>query len=71
VSVTSIANALSGPVPAPLDRRGHAIDLRPIAPILARIVERWNPLQIWLFGSRARGDAGMNSDWDLLEHRTV
>lgn len=66
VLVTSIANALLGPVAAPLDRRGHAIDLRPIAPVLARVVERWNPLQIWLFGSRARGDAGIDSDWDLL-----
>ena len=65
VSVTSIARA-SGPVSAPLDRRGHAIDLRPIAPILARVVQRWSPLQIWLFGSRARGDAGIESDWDLL-----
>jgi hypothetical protein len=66
VSATSIANALPGPVAAPLDRRGHAIDVRPIAPILARVVERWDPLQIWLFGSRARGDAGIDSDWDLL-----
>jgi hypothetical protein len=65
VSVTSIARA-SGPVPAPLDRLEHAIDLRPIAPILARVVQRWSPLQIWLFGSRARGDAGIDSDWDLL-----
>src|SRR5437868_1971158 len=48
------------------DRRGGAIDLGPIAPILARVVERWQPLRIWLFGSRARGDAGADSDWDLL-----
>jgi hypothetical protein len=26
----------------------------------------WRPLQIWLFGSRARGDATPESDWDLL-----
>ncbi len=26
----------------------------------------WAPEQIWLFGSRARGDAGPESDWDLL-----
>jgi hypothetical protein len=48
------------------DRSGHVIDVRPIAPILARVVERWQPLQIWLFGSRARGDAHADSDWDLL-----
>lgn len=60
MSVASIARA------APLDQRGHAIDLRPIAPILERVVQRWNPLQIWLFGSRARGDAGVDSDRDLL-----
>jgi hypothetical protein len=51
---------------ARLDQRGHTIDLGPIAPILDRVVQRWNPLQIWLFGSRARGDAGIDSDWDLL-----
>lgn len=65
MSVTSIARA-PGSQPAPLDQRGHTIDLGPIAPILARVVQRWNPLQIWLFGSRARGDATVDSDWDLL-----
>jgi uncharacterized protein len=42
------------------------MDLGPIKPILDRVVARWQPLQIWLFGSRARGDAGFHSDWDLL-----
>jgi uncharacterized protein len=65
-SVTSIVSALPGAARAPLDRRGRAIDLGPIAPILARVVQRWDPMQIWLFGSRARGDAGIDSDWDLL-----
>ena len=36
------------------------------APLLTRIVERWHPYQIWLFGSRARGEANEGSDWDLL-----
>lgn len=27
---------------------------------------RWSPRQIWLFGSRARGEATDASDWDLL-----
>ena len=49
------------------DERGqHEIDIDPISPILDRVIERWQPLQIWLFGSRARGEGGPDSDWDLL-----
>jgi predicted nucleotidyltransferase len=33
---------------------------------LGRIVEVMHPEEIWLFGSRARGTAGPESDWDLL-----
>src|SRR5262245_25502053 len=36
------------------------------APLLARIIEALCPEQIWLFGSRARGQARPMSDWDLL-----
>jgi predicted nucleotidyltransferase len=42
------------------------LDIEPIRPILARVIDRWHPLQIWLFGSRARGEARPDSDWDLL-----
>lgn len=49
-----------------VDRRGGALNLIEAAPLLARIVERWHPYQIWLFGSRARGEANAESDWDLL-----
>jgi predicted nucleotidyltransferase len=35
-------------------------------PLITRIVETMRPEQIWLFGSRARGGARPNSDWDLL-----
>ena len=39
-------------------------------PILREIVERLittlHPVRIYLFGSRARGDAGPDSDYDLL-----
>ena len=42
------------------------LDIEPIQPILARVIDRWHPLQIWLFGSRARGEARPDSDWDLL-----
>lgn len=62
----SVASAPRGSASAARDRRGCAIDLGPIEPILARVVDRWHPLQIWLFGSRARGDAAPDSDWDLL-----
>lgn len=62
----SVASASRGLASVPRDRRGRSIDLRPIEPILDRVIERWHPLQIWLFGSRARGDAGRGSDWDLL-----
>ena len=43
-------------------------DQRPTvpAPMIARIVEVLHPLQIWLFGSRARGEARPDSDWDMM-----
>ena len=44
----------------------RAIDLRPIEALLARIETQYHPEQVWLFGSRARGNAGVWSDWDLL-----
>lgn len=34
--------------------------------MVARIVEVLRPVQIWLFGSRARGEARPDSDWDLM-----
>lgn len=49
-----------------IDARGAPLDLAPIEPLLARIEEVYHPAQVWLFGSRARGDAGTSSDWDLL-----
>jgi HEPN domain-containing protein len=36
------------------------------AGLLAAVVARFDPIQVILFGSRARGDAGPDSDWDLL-----
>lgn len=36
------------------------------APLLSRIIDAMRPVQIWLFGSRARGSARPTSDWDLL-----
>lgn len=46
--------------------RGQAVDVRAIDRLLARIIEEFRPLQIRLFGSRARGEASASSDWDLL-----
>ena len=34
--------------------------------LLDLIVSALRPSEIWLFGSRARGNAGPSSDWDLL-----
>lgn len=42
------------------------IDLSPLKTLLARIADQYHPLEVWLFGSRARGDARPTSDWDLL-----
>jgi predicted nucleotidyltransferase len=46
--------------------RPRRVDIDAIRPLLERIVARWAPRQIWLFGSRARGDATPDSDWDLF-----
>jgi predicted nucleotidyltransferase len=64
----SIVSALAAPtVYSPLqDARGVPIDLRPVQPLLDRIVSSWHPREIWLFGSRARGTAAHDSDWDVL-----
>lgn len=37
-----------------------------MAPLVTAIRDRMHPRAIWLFGSRARGEAGPESDWDLL-----
>nr|WP_276602963.1 nucleotidyltransferase domain-containing protein [Nannocystis pusilla] len=49
-----------------LDLRGDELDLTGVVPALERLVARWRPSQVWLFGSRARGEATAESDWDLL-----
>ncbi len=53
-------------VPASVSARARGIDTTPLAPLVARIVKACAPEQVWLFGSRARGHARPDSDWDLL-----
>ena len=48
------------------DSRGRALDFKPIGPLLKRVIDEFRPVEIRLFGSRARGDAGSESDWDLF-----
>lgn len=49
-----------------LDQTGRILDLECLRPLLERVIAEWDAEQIWLFGSRARGDARPASDWDLL-----
>ncbi len=37
-----------------------------LAEIVRRLVEAYSPERVYLFGSKARGDAGPDSDYDLL-----
>ena len=37
-----------------------------LAEIVRRLIEAYAPERIYLFGSRARGDAGPDSDYDLM-----
>lgn len=37
-----------------------------LAEIVRRLVEAYEPSRIYLFGSRARGDAGPDSDYDIM-----
>jgi predicted nucleotidyltransferase len=34
--------------------------------IISKLVEAYEPLNIYLFGSKARGEAGPDSDYDLM-----
>ena len=41
-------------------------DDRVLAELVRRLVEAFQPERIFLFGSKARGEAGPDSDYDLL-----
>jgi predicted nucleotidyltransferase len=42
------------------------VDVREIDHLLARVIEEFRPIEIRLFGSRARGESTPTSDWDLF-----
>jgi predicted nucleotidyltransferase len=44
----------------------NRLDLRPISVLIEEVILAWQPEAIWLFGSRARGQADDQRDWDLL-----
>jgi predicted nucleotidyltransferase len=37
-----------------------------VSEVVRRLVEAYHPLQVYLFGSTARGDAGPDSDYDFM-----
>ena len=43
-----------------------AADVDTLAEIVARLVAAYDPLRVYLFGSKARGDDGPDSDFDLM-----
>jgi uncharacterized protein len=43
-----------------------AEDAGALARLLERLIAAYEPVQIYLFGSKARGDSGPDSDFDLL-----
>jgi uncharacterized protein len=49
-----------------MEPRRREAELAPLGILLQRIEARYHPEEVWLFGSRARGDARPTSDWDLL-----
>jgi len=46
-------------------------DVSALADIVERLVDAYTPERIYLFGSKARGDAGPDSDFDLLTAGTA
>ncbi len=42
------------------------VDDADLAEIVRRLVEAYEPERVYLFGSKARGDGGADSDWDLM-----
>jgi len=49
-----------------MDGNRPSVDSPILAEIVRRLVEVYHPERIYLFGSVARGDAGPDSDFDLM-----
>lgn len=47
-------------------KSGALVDQEPLDEVVRRLVETLGAERIYLFGSRARGDAASDSDYDLL-----
>ena len=43
-----------------------SVDDPVLTEVVRRLVEVYHPLRIYLFGSTARGEAGPNSDYDIM-----
>lgn len=50
----------------PTPRAQPAVTDSKLAEVVRRLVEAYAPERIYLFGSKARGDAGADSDYDVL-----
>ncbi len=50
----------------PLPAGAPSIEDPKLAEIVRRLVDAYEPERVYLFGSTARGDAGPDSDYDLL-----
>ena len=48
------------------DAQGKTLDVTPIRQLMERIIAEFRPHEVRLFGSRARGEARVTSDWDLF-----
>lgn len=58
--MTEAVALATGPRPPRIDHPGD------LDRVVRRLVDELHPIAIYLFGSRARGDAGVDSDYDLM-----
>lgn len=56
--------AAAGPLPASIIKERRSFD--ELGELMERIHRTYRPLDVLLFGSRARGVAARDSDWDIL-----